>query len=134
MLSCSRLLILSVVAATVCVSFQPVQAEDEVVGIIWEIGRKMKDGKVKWEAVFRAAPNGKIWTVSKTKAPEVVGHWSGTEENTKATVFPSKHHELRKFIGDYEFVLVGKKPKIWEGTFTHKSGIEVPIIIRLIQD
>ncbi|PQO36315.1 hypothetical protein DTL21_10425 [Bremerella cremea] len=130
----SRLLIVAFALSTICLSLKPAEAEDNVVGIIWEIGRKQKNGKVKWEARFRATPDKKLWSMGKADAPEVVGEWSGDEEKTNAKVPPHSDPRMQRFIGEYEFVLVKKVPKVWEGTFKHQSGVKIPIVIRLIED
>lgn len=112
-----------------------VQAEDKVVGIIWEFGRRQPNKKIKWQIQFRATPDGKVWNMPDNGIPRVVGSWKGDEEKTKMTIDKIRHPVNHKFNGDYEFVLVGKDPKIWQGLFWLPDGKgKVPIYVRMVKD
>lgn len=136
----SRIFFVMLTLTVLTVSSSPTFAKDKLVGIIWQVGSKGLDGKtgkLKWGVKFRATPDGKIWHVPLANVPQVIGSWNGNEENTKMKIdkVPESMPNLKQFSsGDYEFVLVGKDPKIWQGTFTHTSGLKVPIFCRLLLD
>jgi len=134
----SRLFIFSVVILSGWFGSLPAHAEDRIVGIIWEFGVKAKDPnrKVKWGGQrFRATPDWKVWNMPTQSVPRVIGSWSGTDENVKMKLTGIMHPKNRKANGDYEFVLVGKAPKVWRGTFTQAgTGRKKPIFVRLVKD
>lgn len=109
---------------------------DEIVGIMWRLGYKGKDGEKVWVTRFRATPDGKVWQHFKSgKKPIVIGTWTGTEENTKVTVDQIKDSKYKKYNGNYEIVLVGQNPKSWQGTYTHpRTGAQRPVLVELLKD
>ena len=110
-------------------------AEDKVVGIVWQLGYKGKNGKPNWIGRFRATPDGKVWAHRRSGGvPKIVGTWTGTEEKTLVKVDGFKVPEFNKYNGDYEIVLVGKNPKVWQGEFTNARGAKRPILVKLLKD
>lgn len=136
MLVFNRFFHLGIIIMCCCSSPQLVQADDDIVGVIWQLGIKEKSGKVKPGPTFRATPDKKVWNTPRSGLPKVVGTWSGDEENTKMVVDGLKSPKTIQFNGKYEFVLIVKSPsKLWQGTFKPEgSDIEVPILVRLIKD
>lgn len=111
-----------------------VQAEDRVVGILWQLGG-WRDDKPIWGPIFRATADKKVWSHGERGLPKVIGEWSGTEENTKAKVTGINEGKNQRYNGDYEFVLIEKDPKLWRGKFKPiGSEKEYPIQIRLVRE
>ncbi len=105
-------------------------SQDRVIGAVWEI----KNPKTGDTRLFRATPDGKIWSFVKpgdTGVPRVIGTWKGDVENTKMTVTGTPDP---KYHGTVEVVLVKPNPRTWQGKFTHKSGREIPIEVKLLAD
>lgn len=130
-----RILIFSLALIVCSVDFQMTQVEDKVVGIIWQWGMKNKKGKLAWYGKFRATPNGNIWDVPSEGKPKVLGKWKGTEEEVKLEIDKITNPAHVAANGIWEFVLVGKEPKLWQGT--HKnllSGKKTPIVVRMVLD
>ncbi len=133
-----QLLTFTLMLGTLATSCAPSFAEDKIVGIIWQIGTKGDDGKtgkLKWGPRFRATPDGKVWNSPNQGVPVVIGSWNGDEEKTKMKIDKVPSSMNQDGEGDYEFVLVGKDPKIWQGMFTRQSsGAKIPFLIRLVKD
>lgn len=117
-----------------CHQANSIQAEDKVVGTVWQFGVKGKNGKTKWSHFFRSTPDKMVWNIPTTSVPRVIGSWSGTEENVKMNITGITHPKNVKHNGDYEFVLVGKAPKTWQGTFIQsETDKKTRIFIRLVK-
>lgn len=111
-------------------------AAEEIVGIMWRLGYRGKDGEKNWVGRFRATPDGKVWMHYESGGkPKIIGTWTGNEENTKVTVNQITDPKYKKFNGNYEIVMVGVNPKSWEGTYTNpNTGATRPMLVELIRD
>lgn len=105
-------------------------SQDRVVGAVWEI-KNPKTGDFRR---FRATPDGKIWSFvnpGDAGVPRIIGTWKGHTENTVMIVDRTPDP---KYHGKVEVVLVKKDPPTWQGKFTHKSGREFPMDVKLLAD
>ena len=103
------------------------RAEDKVVGAIWEMYTRDKDGKnVKTIGKFRATTDGKVFHDGK-----VVGSHKANGDDIELVV--TDHP--KGLNGTFKGTKVSKAASEWGGRYTIKSnGKEIPIWLKLVKD
>ncbi len=104
------------------------QAQDKVIGAIWEVWFKdPKTGKYQNAGFYRCTIDGKVYRDGK-----VIGSHKNTNlDNVEITItdLPKAQNN-----GVLKATKVTKAGTAWEGVHTIKSGAEIPIRMRLKAD
>ncbi len=104
------------------------QAQDKVIGAVWEVWVKdAKTGKYQSVGLYRCNVDGKVYRDGK-----VVGsHKNTSMENVEITISNAPN---AKSNGVTKTSKVTKTGTLWEGVHTTKDGTEIPIRMKLIAD
>ncbi len=125
----SRTLIPGLVLATGLLASGPgaTHAADKAIGAIWEpyLKNPANDQWVK-RPVFRCTPDGKVYADGK-----VVGSHKNKGNNVEIVVTGSK---VDANNGTFKEVRVTRDSSLWEGTYTSKAGVELPVRLKLLAD
>jgi hypothetical protein len=103
----------------------PAPAEDEVVGAVWSMRMKNKQGDWVEVVKFRATLDGKVFHEGKQ-----VGTHTSKGEDIEIVIDKVRP----RLNGTYTFMKVRKDAKFWAGTLKRSDGSEEPARIVLLKD
>jgi hypothetical protein len=115
-------------AALTTNSFVAAEDEDEIVGRVWEMAAKRRDGAIEKRKVV-ATPDGKL----RGRNAQEIGTW---EQDGIEVTMKLRYPREDAWNGVYNLVQVGKDPPSWKGTFyrnPNAKGIPIPEV-KLLRD
>ena len=127
----------AMLAGILFLSGTPAQADDKVIGAVWEFTIKGKTPKDDIVRRLRATPRGKVWSVLPPRSPgtpEIIGSWSSNGPKITMVIEQTATARRPRVNGTYEIVQIGKNPPNYRGKFINEQKEESAVQVKLIRD